>query len=280
MPERASLTSQEPVNMNENTEAAEILVTTVDRVARIVVSNPAKRNAMTLEMKRQLAAAFGKIEEDPAIRCTVVAGAGTRSFISGADISEFDKLRVDVQAEAAYMAVTNAAVMAPARSAKPVIASIRGACAGGGLQFAVNCDVRIAGKGAYFIMPAGRLGLGYAYPLMANFVSLLGRGRVADLFMSGRRVGAEEALAIGLVDQVFADDDLDAAVASYAAGVAENAPLALRAMKESIRRLAGTAATENPPEIQELLDACASSQDVIEGRRAFAEKRKPVFQGR
>ena len=266
--------------MNETSETAEVLVSQTHGVARIVVSNPAKRNAFTLAMKQQLIEAFQKLDEDPDTRCIVVTGAGTRSFISGADISEFDKYRVDVKSEAEYMKITSAAVMAPARASKPVIASIRGACAGGGFQFAVNCDIRIAARSAFFIMPAARLGLGYGYPLMANFISLLGRGRVADLFMSARRIGADEALAIGLVNQVFADDELDDAIASYAGSVAENAPLALRVVKESIRRLTGTTSTESPPEIQKLLDACTSSQDVIEGRTAFLEKRKPSFQGR
>jgi enoyl-CoA hydratase len=266
--------------MDEAIAAATVLVSQADRVARIVVSNPSRRNALTLALKRQLLETFRKIEEDPDTRCIVVTGAGTKSFISGADISEFEKYRFDVKSEAEYMNTTMAAVMAPAQASKPVIASIRGACAGGGFQFAVNCDIRIAARSAYFIMPAARLGLGYAYPLMANFISLLGRGRVADLFMSGRRVGADEALDLGLLSQVVADDELDAAVTEYAGNVAENAPLALRAVKESIRRIAGTTGTENPSEIQQLLDACASSQDVIEGRTAFLEKRKPAFQGR
>lgn len=266
--------------MNEINETAQVLVSQAGGVARIVVSNPAKRNALSLALKRQLLDAFHGLDQDPSTRCIVVTGAGTRSFISGADISEFEKYRIDVESEAEYMKITSAAVMAPAAASVPVIASIQGACAGGGFQFAVNCDIRIAARSAFFFMPAARLGLGYGYPLIANFVSLLGRGRVADLFMSGRRIGAEEALAIGLVEQVVADDELESAVASYAANVADNAPLALRAVKASISRLAGTTSTDNPPNIQLLLNACTSSQDVIEGRTAFLEKRKPRFQGR
>jgi enoyl-CoA hydratase len=266
--------------MTNTIEAAEVQLSQTGSVATIVVSNPAKRNALSVAMKKQLLATFDKVEADPGTRCIVLTGAGTKSFISGSDISEFEKHRFDVQSEAAYMEINTAAAMAPQRSNKPVIASIKGACAGGGLQFAVNCDIRFAGRGAYFIMPAARLGLGYPYYLLANFVSLLGRGRVADLFMSARRIGADEALDIGLVNQVVADDELDEAVASYAAKVAGNAPLALRVVKESLRRLAGTTRTDNPPEIQTLLDACASSQDVLEGRTAFLENRKPVFQGR
>jgi len=266
--------------MGETSETAEVQVLQADGVARVVVSNPAKRNAMTLAIKQQLIEAFQKLDDDAGTRCVVVTGAGTKSFISGADISEFDKHRFDLKAEAEYLKITTAAVMAPAQASKPVIASIRGACAGGGLQLAVNCDIRIAARSAFFIMPAARLGLGYPYPLIANFVSLLGRGRVADLFMSARRVSAEEALAIGLVNQVVADDEFESAVASYAADVAANAPLALKVVKESIRRFAGTTSTHIPSGVQQMLDACTASQDAIEGRTAFREKRKPSFKGR
>jgi enoyl-CoA hydratase len=266
--------------MDETSEVAAVLVSQTNGVARIVVSNPAKRNALTLTMKQQMLEVFLRLDGDPGTRCIVVSGAGTKSFISGADISEFEKHRYDVRSEAEYMKITMAAVMAPARASKPVIASIRGACAGGGFQFAVNCDIRIAARSAYFIMPAARLGLGYAYPLISNFVSLLGRGRVADLFMSGRRVDAEEARDIGLVSLVVPDDELEDAVASYARIVADNAPLALKVVKESIRRYTGTTSSASPPEVQQLVDACASSQDAVEGRTAFLEKRKPSFQGR
>lgn len=261
-------------------EAGEIQIAQQRGVARIVVSNPQRRNALTIAMKRQLADAFESFEQDPDTRCLVVSGAGTKAFVSGADISEFDQVRADLQAEAEYMKLTTAVMLAPARASKPVIASIRGACAGGGLQLAVTCDVRFAARSAFFMMPAGRLGVGYPHVALALFVSLLGRGRTADLFMSGRRVDAQEALRIGLVDHVVDDDALEVAVTRYAENVAANAPLTLRAVKASIRELTGIASSDTPPAVQALLDACAASQDMVEGRTAFRQKRQPVFQGR
>ena len=260
--------------------AAEIQTSHECGVARIVVSHPARRNALNLAMKRQLVEAFNQFEQNPDTRCIVLSGAGSQSFISGADISEFEKYRADAASEAEYLRITTAAMMAPAQLSKPVIASIRGACVGGGLQLAVTCDVRIAGRSAFFMMPAARLGVGYPYPALSLFISLLGRGRAADLFMSARRVGAEEALDLGLVNRVVADDELDEAVSSYAETVAGHAPLSLRLVKESIRHFTGAGSTDEPPALRKLLEACSSSQDVIEGRSAFLEKRKPSFQGR
>ena len=260
--------------------SAEIQISRRGGVGRIVVSNPARRNALTMAMKRQLLDAFQEFEKDPGTRCIVLAGAGTQSFVSGADISEFQKYRSDAASELEYMRISTAAMLAPAEASKPVIASIAGACVGGGLQLAVTCDLRIAARSAFFMMPAARLGVGYPYPGLSLFISLLGRGRAADLFMSARRIGAEEALQLGLINRVVDDDQLEEAVATYAESVAAHAPLTLRLVKESIRHFTGASSIDNPVAIQKLLEACESSQDIIEGRTAFLEKRKPTFQGR
>ncbi|SAL05618.1 short chain enoyl-CoA hydratase [Caballeronia calidae] len=249
-------------------------------VARVVIENEARRNALTLEMKRQFLHAFAELEGDTGVRCVILTGAGIKSFISGADISEFDKARADPTSEAKYIELAKSVTLAPVKTSKPTIARIRGACAGGGLQLAVACDVRIASEDAFFIMPAAKLGIGYPYVGMSLFMSLLGRARVADLFLSGRRVSAAEALEIGLVDFVVANDFLDGFVADYADKVSSNAPLSLALIKRSIHEIAGTESGSPSAEIDALMEACANSVDAIEGRRAFAEKRKANFQGR
>jgi enoyl-CoA hydratase/carnithine racemase len=249
-------------------------------VARVVIEHEARRNALTLDMKRQYLQAFEELDRDMSVRCVILTGAGTKSFISGADISEFDKARADPESEAKYLELAKSVTLAPVKTSKPTIARIHGACAGGGLQIAVACDVRIASADAYFIMPAAKLGIGYPYVGMSLFMSLLGRARVADLFLSGRRVSAAEALEIGLVDFVVPNDHLDDFVADYADRVSSNAPLSLALFKRSIHEIAGTESGSANAEIAALMDACSNSADAIEGRRAFAEKRKPIFQGR
>lgn len=259
--------------------AGEILTSSAQGIGRITVSNAARRNALTLAMKQQLAAAFEHFDADPATRCIVLGGAGDKSFISGADISEFEQVRGKPELEEAYGRITSAAQLAPVKVGKPVIASIRGACAGGGLQMAVSCDMRIAARSSFFMMPAAKLGIGYPYQTLALFTALLGRGATAELFMTGRRVGADEALALGLVNKVVDDDALEQAVTEHAAMVAGNAPLSLKAFKQALAALSSPAAPA-PAGFDVLLGQCATSQDAVEGRTAFLEKRKPVFQGR
>jgi enoyl-CoA hydratase/carnithine racemase len=250
------------------------------RVARVVVEHEARRNALTLSMKRQFLSAFKELDDDTSVRCVVLTGAGNKSFISGADISEFDKARGDPASEADYIELSKSVTLAPVQTSKPVIARIRGACAGGGLQLAVACDVRIASDDAFFIMPAAKLGIGYPYVGMSLFMSLLGRARVADLFLSGRKVDSAEALDIGLVDFVVASEELDSFTAEYADRIGRNAPLTLALVKRSIHAISGTESGASNPEIDTLMSACSNSADAIEGRRAFAEKRAPVFEGR
>ena len=260
--------------------AAELQVSTTAGIARVVMSNPERRNALTFELKQKLIDVFRSFDCDPEIRCIVLTGAGKQAFTAGSDMSEFAQHRLDPQSEANYVATTTAAMYVPALASKPVIASVRGACMGAGLQLALACDVRIASSAAYFAMPGARLGMGYPYATTSMIVSLLGRGRASDLLMSARRFTAEEALDLGLINRIVRDEELDDAVSSYAQTVAANAPLTLKLVKESIRTLSGIAPVSNPPHIQKLADACMSSQDFQEGRAASREKRQPAFQGR
>ena len=151
---------------------------------------------------------------------------------------------------------------------------------GGGLGLALNCDVRMAAADGKFRMPAGRLGLGYAFDGAKRFTEVVGVANTADLFFSARIFGADEALRIGLLKQVVPVAEFDATVSAYAQMVCENAPLTLAAAKRSLLELRKASAERDIDAVTAMVDACFSSEDYKEGRKAFAEKRTPQFQGR
>jgi len=249
-------------------------------VATLVISNPARMNAMSRDMWIQLADGIRAADADASVRVVVLRGEGEKSFVSGADISQFEKMRSSAEAQAEYEKAVNAGYNAPTQCSKPVVAALRGICIGGGLGLAAACDVRICSSDTIFRMPAGRMGLGYGPSGVRRFVAMIGAANTADLFMSARKFGATEAQRIGFVSQVHAPEAFDAAVAEYVQMVAENAPLTLAAAKFSIREALRDPADRDPERALRMVQACFDSQDYREGRTAFMEKRVPQFQGR
>jgi enoyl-CoA hydratase/carnithine racemase len=249
-------------------------------VATLVISNPARMNAMSRDMWIQLAEGIRAADADASVRVVVLRGEGEKSFVSGADISQFEKMRGSADAQAEYEKAVNAGYNAPTQCSKPVVAALRGICIGGGLGLAAACDVRICSSDTIFRMPAGRMGLGYGPSGVRRFVAMIGAANTADLFMSARKFGATEAQRIGFVSQVHAPEAFDAAVAEYVQMVAENAPLTLAAAKFSIREALRDPADRDPERALRMVQACFDSQDYREGRTAFMEKRVPQFQGR
>ena len=155
-------------------------------VGRLVFSNPARFNAMTVDMWHRVPSALAELDNDPSIRVIVLEGDGDKAFVSGADISQFESQRTDPQAQARYNAAVEAAYQAPIACSKPVIASIRGVCIGGGLGLAAACDLRFCRDDARFRMPAGRLGLGYNAAGVRRFLTVLGLSNTLDIFCSAR----------------------------------------------------------------------------------------------
>jgi enoyl-CoA hydratase/carnithine racemase len=257
-----------------------ILADVSDGIGWLTFNQPEKRNAMSMEMWQGVADAFEAFQADPSVRVVVMHGAGGKAFVSGADISEFDAHRANAEQKAHYNAVTSTGKEWLAKIDKPLVAMIQGFCIGGGLAVALNADVRIATEGSRFGIPAAKLGLGYDFAGMSTLARLVGPSVARDMLFSARFLTADEALRVGLINRVVPEADLDSEVRAYAALIAQNAPLTIRAAKGALREWERDPADRDLAHIDALVNACFDSDDYKEGRRAFAEKRPPRFQGR
>lgn len=250
-------------------------------VAELRIDNPAKYNAMTLAMWQELGATATRLHADAEVRVLLLRGEGRRAFVSGADISEFEATRSAETGSGAYDTAVSAAQQALMACPFPVVAVLHGICMGGGLGLAMACDLRYTTFDAKFRMPAARLGLGYGFDGIARMVRVLGEARVAELFYTARSFDGREAARIGLVHAALdSADALDAQVDEVVGQIAANAPLTVRLAKRAIGLAQPPESAAALAEIEQGRRACLLSDDYREGRRAFAEKRAPVFQGR
>ena len=248
-------------------------------IGRMTFNNPAKRNALSLDMWQGIAEILGRFDEDDAVRVVVMAGAGGKAFVSGADISEFDTKRSNAEQRAEYGRISARGGRALHGFRKPLIAEITGYCIGGGLATALDADIRFATPDSTFGIPAAKLGLGYQYGGLAKLARLVGPARARDILLSARFLDADEALAIGLIHFVVPRGEIAERVNAYAQLVAANAPLTVHAAKAALNAWESGASSEDLERVQAMVDACFDSEDYREGRLAFAEKRKPVFRG-
>ena len=249
-------------------------------VLHIRFNNPAKHNALSMDMWEAVPPLLERAGKDDDVRMVVFSGEGTKSFISGADISQFEDLRAAKEAVKRYEQVAEAALQGIHEFGKPTVACIRGYCIGGGVNVAISCDIRVASSDSVFSVPATRLGLGYRFSAMKNLTDLVGPGYAKDIFFTARRLDAAEALRIGLVNRVSEPEGLEALLEEYTRAITTGAPLTIKAGKRIIREVLKPDSEIDMETCRRLILDCFESEDYAEGRRAFMEKRKPVFKGR
>ena len=244
----------------------------------VVFNNPDRRNAVSLDMWEAIPPVLASFTADSEVRTIVLTGAGDKAFVSGADISQFEKTRSNAEQVQHYEEVAERANQALKTCDKPVIAMIRGYCLGGGMNIAVLCDMRIAADDARFGIPAAKMGLGYRASSMKNLVDVVGAAYAREIMITARQFTASEAKEMGLVNKVTKKVNLESAVKEYTDAISANAPLTMRTAKRIIREigLVDYDATRCKAWARE----CFESEDYKEGRKAFMEKRKPVFKGR
>ena len=248
-------------------------------VGRVIFDNVAKHNAVSKAMWDGLADAVEAYEADDDVRVIVLEGAGTKAFVSGADISQFEDEHANLDAVKAYSASVTRGYGAVQHSVKPTIAKIRGYCYGGGVGIAICTDIRVCSDNSSFCIPAAKLGVGYGADNTKVLVDLVGPSFAKEIFYTARRFDAEEARMMGLVNRVVSFDDLDDYVQGYTDMMTSNAPLSLRTTNLTINELLKDEGERDMALCARLVEDCAESSDLEEGRRAFMEKRKPVFTG-
>jgi len=249
-------------------------------VGWIVFNQPAKRNAINGAMWRGIPQAMAQYDADPDVRCIAFRGAGTEAFASGADISEFEEIRAQKSSVAEYDGLLDQVLHSIQDSRKPSVAMIYGFCMGGGLEVALACDLRYCGRSAQFGIPAAKLGLAYNVEGHKRLIETVGHARAREIMLLGRRYNAEEGFAMGLVNQVFHDAELDSAVGGIITQLCENAPLSIANSKTIVEEYVKASGAPDEANMTAAIERCAKSGDYQEGRRAFMEKRKPLFKGK
>ena len=250
-----------------------------DGIGYITFNNPEKHNAVSIEMWDALENILDGFRENQNIRVIVLNGAGGKSFVSGADISKFDKERSSKDAVLSYNKMTQKVYENLETFPKPTIAMINGYCIGGGLNVAVCCDIRICSEKSKFAMPAAKLSLGYPFSSIKRLFDVMGPGMAKHFMFTAEKISADEALSCGLVQKLVKEDDLELFVNNYASTISKNAPLTIKAMKQIVIEISKNSDDRDLLLCEQLASACFDSEDYKEGRKAFMEKRSANFKG-
>jgi enoyl-CoA hydratase/carnithine racemase len=254
-----------------------LLVAWRHHVAYVTLNRPAALNALNTSLRRDLRQVFTDLQADPDVRVVVITGAG-RAFCAGADIKEWREPASVVEDRARRLQLNFWEVMS--RCTHPIIAAINGYALGGGCELAMCCDIRLASEQAQLGLTEVTLGIipgGGGTQRLPRFV---GRGKALELILTGKRIDAYEALRLGLVEQVIPHDRLGAAVDELAQTIVARAPLAVKYAKEAIVRGLELPLGEGLKVEAELYTLLQTTEDRMEGARAFKEKRSPRFKGR
>jgi enoyl-CoA hydratase/carnithine racemase len=268
--------------MNEQLAGGKLLLDfPAEAVVRIRLSNPERRNALDHEILDALAETLPRLDQGIETRCLLITGAPP-VFSAGYDIAAFPDETFERDAEALVAHPFHRALEALASHPWPTVAAINGHCLGGGLELAITCDLRICAAGAKLGMPPAKLGLVYGHTGLRKFLDVVGLARTKELFLTGRNFEAERAEQIGLVHEVVEPEELERTSVQLAAEIAANAPLSMRGNKSAIELLNASPVLTEQQEagLISLRESCFSSEDLREGIRAFAEKRKPEWQGK
>lgn len=248
-------------------------------IATVTLDNPARRNAISVEMWRQLAQFAASTHARPEIRAVILRGAGQEAFSGGADISGFAAARSGESNARDYDDLVEAACAAIEGMRCPSIAVIHGPCVGAGAAVATSCDIRVASHGSFFAVPAARLGLGYDPRGVRRLVAVWGVAAAGEILYTASRVPAERAAAMGVVSILGTVAEAEAAALERARRIASNAPITVAAAKAAVRACADVT-EEAMAAAMRLYEQADASEDYAEGRAAFLAKRAPVFKGR
>ena len=257
------------------------LIASIDgAIGRIIFNKPDKHNAVCMQMWKALGTTIEYFENNDSIRVIILSGSGEKSFVSGADISEFDQSRSTNEDVIKYDEVAEGATQKIYESSKPTIAMIQGYCIGGGLGIAVACDIRIASENSIFAIPAAKLGLGYRSRNLERVINLVGPSFASEILITARRFNVKEAAEMGLVNRVIKTSELRSYCENYANIIASNAPMTIFAARTAVREIKNDRGKDTQGYLDDLVNKCFSSNDYAEGRKAFQQKRKPLFKGK
>ena len=259
----------------------DIRVDRKDGVATITFNRPDQRNAISFEGWIELKRFVTELDNEPDLRVVILTGAGDAAFSAGADIKDFDRHRKDSSAARTYAAAFDGAMDALEQMSKPTICLIKGFCIGGGCELSMAADMRIAADNSKFGIPVAKLGILVGYREMRRLINLVGPGNASYILMSGRFLDPQDALRIGLVNDVLPLADIDEYVYGLAREIVPLAPLSQGRHKRILQSVLSNPSLEGlTPDEEELPFTNFDSEDFQEGRRAFVERRRPQFKGR